>query len=334
MSEIFPDVFTRYFNRLIAVTETGRPDSWEQQFNNGLEAKLFRTKYVKLGDGYLATAEDITQEKEAQRRIEESKALLEAVFKAAPVIISTFKSIRTHEGSIIDFEFIQTNQVTNSIQGGGPAGASLLQTYPFIQQPNVMNQLINVVETGEPLTTENYFPEIDKWYYSKLIKLDDGFLSTALDITQLKQTQQKLEQSECFVNSIIDSTPETILLFDIQGKCSIYANQHVTRLLGYSPEEILALGDRVLKTCIHPDDYEEQVNELLNCCHNSEDEVHTTEFRVIHKSGATRWVEARRSVFKCDPAGKPVQLIAILNDITRQKMAEDILEHKTAAAAR
>jgi PAS domain S-box-containing protein len=334
VSEAYPAVFNEQLDRLIAVVESGKPNSWQQYYHNGQGEKWFQLSFVKLGDGYLATAEDVTEKREAEKKRLESKRMLEAVFAAVPVRISVFKSIRDPQNRIIDFESMLSNSRSLRTGSYDLVGKKLSEMIPQAGTEG-LDKAVAVVETGKPDSWELCYNEngVERWFYASAVKLGDGFVGTGLDITELKQTQQKLDRSECFVNSIIDSTPETILLFDIQTWCNIYANQHITRLLGYTPEEMIAMGTKVFEICIHPDDYPQQMNELKNCCHNSEDEVHTSEFRLLHKSGIIRWVEVRRSVFKCDATGKPIQIIAMMNDITRQKMAEEILGNRALTSS-
>jgi PAS domain S-box-containing protein len=95
------------------------------------------------------------------------------------------------------------------------------------------------------------------------------------------------------------------------------ANAAYCRLTGYSVEELQDLG---LSDLVHPDDYEANMQLIERQAHN-EIPPFQIENRYIRKDGRVVWV--RKSVsWVSGPDGKPQWLVALVEDITRQRKAE------------
>ena len=59
-----------------------------------------------------------------------------------------------------------------------------------------------------------------------------------------------------FLQQIASLVPAVIYVFHHQSMSNEYANGSIAELLGYSSEEIKAMGEDLLPTIIHPNDFD------------------------------------------------------------------------------
>ncbi|WKN44588.1 PAS domain-containing protein [Tunicatimonas pelagia] len=125
-------------------------------------------------------------------------------------------------------------------------------------------------------------------------------------------------ESPDFLNQILSNTPNLIYIFDIDANKNIYVNQEIGNLLGYSPDEIATMGDQLLSTLMHPEDFHRYQHKNLPNLMALED-GQTTEFtyRIKTKQENYRWLLSQEKVFKRNKQGKPMWILGSTQDIYR-----------------
>ena len=150
-----------------------------------------------------------------------------------------------------------------------------------------------------------------------------GLNAFFIDITSSKLAEKEIEEAirerERFIESITDSSPDRIYVYDIEKKKLIYANRHLGESLGYSPEEVQEMGEDYLPSLVHDDDYMKMPILSTQWENKSDHDVLETEYRLKSKSGEWRWFMARDTVFRRDQAGKVVQFVGTARDLTESK---------------
>ena len=106
-----------------------------------------------------------------------------------------------------------------------------------------------------------------------------------------------------------------------------FANPAVSRITGYSPEELLALSPEEIRAALHPDDRDRVWDTLLENAQGAAAAPDLGELRFFPKRGEMRWLDAhvRRIPF----CGKSALLVTCL-DITDRKRAEEELRQSEA----
>ncbi|MEB3228817.1 MAG: diguanylate cyclase [Synechocystis sp.] len=145
---------------------------------------------------------------------------------------------------------------------------------------------------------------------------------TADDGGSLSATEQALRESQHLVEKIAEMTPDLLYIYDHIEQRNVYANRSVAEMLGYSPVEIQAMGDRLLPTVIHPDDFPRVMEVLQQMKAAHDGEVIEWEYRVRDRQGALRWLVSRDIVFKCTAEGQVWQTLGAAQDITERKEFE------------
>jgi PAS domain S-box-containing protein len=134
--------------------------------------------------------------------------------------------------------------------------------------------------------------------------------------TNHQHEQGILQFNEQHFRALIEHGSDVILLSDQDGNYS-YASPSIQRVLGYSPEEVIQLNSLTL---IHPDDIPsltEACQRLLATPGLSE----AQQFRVLHKNGLWRWVEATATNLLQEPQIQAI--VTNFHDITDRKQIEE-----------
>jgi len=136
------------------------------------------------------------------------------------------------------------------------------------------------------------------------------------DITERKQAEEKLRETERKYRELAESLPQVIFEIDSNGKL-VYLNQTGYELFGYSPEDV-ANGFSVLEAFV-PDDRERVVQDILTSIQGRR--LGRQEYTAVKKSGAQFpvAVHANRVLEDQTTTG----LRGILIDLTPTRIAEE-----------
>jgi len=128
----------------------------------------------------------------------------------------------------------------------------------------------------------------------------------------------------------IECAPFAVYLVDVASGTVVYGNPRYYSLIGYSPEEVRALGNDFYKQIYHPDDARRWRESDRRLVADRDDAVFDGEYRIVTKVGDTRWVFVREMVHRRDPDGTARELVGFAIDISDRKQSED----RYAAATR
>jgi PAS domain S-box-containing protein len=148
-----------------------------------------------------------------------------------------------------------------------------------------------------------------------------GALSSARDITERKQAEKDLLESEERYRALFDRSLDLIYLIDFEGRF-IDANDAALNRFGYTKEEIHSLN---FASLLNEDQLLLAFKELQNI---RETGIHKSmmELRLRHKDGSDVYVETRGSTVMSN--GTPVAIQAIARDITERRRAEESLRER------
>ncbi|WP_247236308.1 ATP-binding protein [Telluribacter sp. SYSU D00476] len=157
------------------------------------------------------------QIQEAEQRVHSTNHLVRSIVDHSPTGIVVYTAIRDESGSIIDFQVLHYNVRSNELTGYTDEERREYSFRKILEGVNSLDQFqryVDVVETGVAVEREQYIERTARWLTLSIVKLDDGFLGMLTDITELKNSQQSLQEQSAFANSILDASFNAVFALD------------------------------------------------------------------------------------------------------------------------
>ncbi len=171
-----------------------------------------------------------------------------------------------------------------------------------------------------------------RWIHTVKTPLQDensevqGILGIFWDITDQKASHDALCDTQRFNESVMRSTLDVVYIYDVVDEMIVYANAHLSELLGYSDAELRAMGSTFHERLLHPEDRWMIADLLARSASQRDGVVETLELRMRDVVGRWIWFQARYAVFKRNNTGRVEQIIGTLHDITERVTVENALK--------
>ena len=166
---------------------------------------------------------------------------------------------------------------------------------------------------------------LTKWVeiYSKTIQFkgSPANLLTMLDITERKNAEEARRESENIYRSLVETSPDPIIMYDLEGNLITVNRQAATKYGVDSPAQLLSEVKNVSDIL----DEKSQARAAKNLkMIVAEGSSRKSEYTVVRKDGGTLAVEINSSMVRnADDA--PVGFISVIRDITDRKRSEEAL---------
>ncbi len=155
-------------------------------------------------------------------------------------------------------------------------------------------------------------------FYDRKKRVQGVFIA-ARDITELKQIEIALRESEFLSKFAIEGSGDGVWDWNIQTHQSVYSRLW-KEMLGYTQDEILPTNQKWLDR-IHPDD-QLHVAEVLQAYLDKETEIYVIEYRLRCKDESYKWILGRGVVVNYAEDGAPLRMIGTHTDISKRKFQE------------
>lgn len=169
----------------------------------------------------------------------------------------------------------------------------------------------------------------ERWIAGRAEVVKDGtgaparLLSVLRDVTEQHVAQEALRESEAEFRAIFEIAGRGKALADASGRL-LKVNRAFCEITGYAAD---ALCSMTIRDLTHPEDWpqeQEQIRRLLDGEAASIDR----EKRYVRGDGGIAWVRVATVLLK-DGEARPARLVAVIEDITRQKTATLTLAEET-----
>ncbi|HVK02406.1 MAG TPA: PAS domain S-box protein [Armatimonadaceae bacterium] len=131
--------------------------------------------------------------------------------------------------------------------------------------------------------------------------------------------------SKRFLRGVAEVTPALLYVYDLSERRNIYVNRQIQTTLGYTPEEIRAMGSELFARLLHPDDVSVMDAILDRASRLGDGEVAQAEYRLRHRDGSWHWFQGRDAVFRRAADGTALQIVGAALDVTERQEAEEAL---------
>ncbi|MEG4023992.1 PAS domain S-box protein [Microcoleus sp. S13C4] len=152
----------------------------------------------------------------------------------------------------------------------------------------------------------------------------------AVDVTDRKEAELALQESQQFIKKVADATPGILYLYDLEEQRNIYTNTSMFTLLGYTSDEITAMDSSLMPQLIHPEDLPKIVKHQASFAGMEDGETREIEYRVRAADGQILWLQSRDTIFSRNSDGQAKVIIGVSQDITTSKQAEEALRQSEA----
>jgi PAS domain S-box-containing protein len=290
--------------------------------------ELLITIFPAGEDTLVSSGVDITDRKHAEAALRHSEARDQALLDSAPVGFAY---------NAMDGRFSYVNRAFYELVGYS-AEELLHKTWQDITHPEDL--AADLALGGKVLAGELSSYTMEKRYIRKdgmfvWARLFGNFVrdeagspihgvAIVVDITERKLADQALRDSQQSVILAKEAAQLGIYDFDITTG-ALRWDERVYELFGLDPNQ--PVGPETFTDRQHPDDRASAKRKLDGALDPNGDGRYHASYRVISKTdGVVRWVDSvGRVLFD---AGRPVRLVGAVQDVTRKKLAEQLLRER------
>jgi PAS domain S-box-containing protein len=166
------------------------------------------------------------------------------------------------------------------------------------------------------------------WFYWQVAKEFNeageivGYIGTLTDISDRKQTELALMESEAKFRRLVEGTNDLIWSKNAEGIFTYLSPQFQT-LFGFDPKDWIG---KIFSDLLHPDDLNWMMSGFI---HNrqAKQKINNLEFRHLHQDGHYIWVSSNTTPI-LSAEGRFMGSQGILTDISERKLAEAELKQK------
>jgi PAS domain S-box-containing protein len=185
-----------------------------------------------------------------------------------------------------------------------------------------------VLRTRQPRSFENEYQLEGKNFSFEISAYpsETGLSVFVKDITERKQMEEALRDSEARYRLLAENTSDLIWIMDM-GLRYTYMSPSVTRMRGYTVEELVGASITETMTAASIEAARKTLAEELAMERMEQKDIHRSrklELEMYCKDGSTIWTEMNMTFLR-DSDGKPVGIQGTTRDITERKRAEEAL---------
>ena len=272
--------------------------------------------------GFVMVVRDIRRRNEAQEALSQAAAHWQDTFDAVEDLVAIVDK---------DFRVVRANQATNTAFAGAKVlGAHCYELFHGTEAPPPNCPSCQTFRSGEATHAELCEQHLGgRWFdvYAYPIKGEDGTVEQVVhvvrDITERKQADEALRQSEYKYRTAIDTAPDGLMILDLDYSI-VDSNRTNTRALGYTSREEV-IGRSVLE-CVTPDT-RRKIREGLEQA-LSKGYIANLEVVALSRNGREIPVEVNVSLLRGEE-GQPAGFVIVGRDIGQRKRAEEEIRRYT-----
>lgn len=274
--------------------------------------------------------QDITDFVQAQQALKQQEAFLNTIIDSAPDCIK----VVSPEGLLMDMNPAGLLMLEVGSKPSKAIGKPVIQ-FIHPEDRDRFQTLHNQALKGREATAQFRIQSLkgtERWMESKSVPLRNsegavqGVLSLTEDISEKKLAQQALHDSEYRFRALVENSADAVAIVQPDGNLG-YISPSITRILGYSEAEALALN---LFEQLHPNDVADVAEKMDDVLQQPGVPMRGTISRVRHKDGSWRWLDATITNLCHDPVINGI--IDNFRDITETRELQQLLDNAAQLA--
>lgn len=228
--------------------------------------------------------------------------------------------------------FLVVNEAAARIMGGEPddlINRTLADVFPEKDAEERMKNAQQIFQSGQGFDVEICIPVhgTSRWFRhsNQPIRDESGeitsILSISTDITDQKNADKALRESEELYRTLIETSPDAVTVTDLKGNIT-YASKRTCELHGYTTFKEL-LGKSALEL-IAPEEHVKAMNNLQRTL--EEGAIRNIEYTMLRADGS-RFIGELNATLIRDASGEPKAFVATIRDVTeREQLRTQLLQ--------
>ncbi|MDP6546511.1 MAG: PAS domain S-box protein [Phycisphaerae bacterium] len=267
---------------------------------------------------YSTIIRDISDRKQAEEALAKSEATARALLDAPDDVALLVEP---------DGKILALNETAVQRLGGSEkdlVGVCAFDLFPPEVAANRRAKAEQVIRTARAVRFED--ERAGRWFDVNLFPVldEEGGVAqiavTARDITEPRRAEEALRQSREQLQAVTDSSPVAIAWADMQGDI-LYSNNKFRTTFGYTLDD-MPTTDHWFRLAYPNPEYRQDVTAkwqaAVDQAMQSDQQISPIEVNIVCKDGSTRYVEVSGALL-------PDRVLAIFNDLTARKQAEEAL---------
>ncbi len=256
------------------------------------------------------------------RALRASEAKFRNLFEKMAEGFALHEIVCDSEGRPVDYRFLDVNPAFERLTGlerRKVVGKLATAVLPG-NDPAWIERYGKVALTGTPDHFDMYSAPLGRHYEVYAYSPAEGqFAVFFIDITDHKKGEVALRESEERFRAVLDGSRDMIYRLDLRTGRYDYVSPSAGTVMGYSPDEIMAMDPQKSIGMLHPDDVDPFLAFLERIPATGTGEI---EYRQRTRNGDYRWLSNHMSFIR-DDSGRPVFRTGNIRNITDRKNAEN-----------
>lgn len=274
--------------------------------------------------GTMILLTDITRQKADEEALQQTDLILRSTFDATKdgILIVNQQHQVIASNDRLFWQWNIPDAYRNCIDGAKILQRIQKEVEPFSSSVTLQEAMADKTGTHSDIVSLKDGTVLE-WYTSPLIITGQhmGRIWTFHDITDLKEKERSLQESESRLKLVLDNAPDLIWQLDPKGNFT-YVSPSWTRVLGYAVDYVVGKNFRFF---VHPDDIA-LCEQYLEKSLMSTETRPGVEYRVRHADETWHW-HYGSIVITYDPDADRYTVIGTSRDINKIKIAEKSLKN-------
>ncbi len=267
----------------------------------------------------IAQGIDITEFKQAKKALLREKHFSDTVMNSSPGLLFVFDD----KGNII-----QWNRNAEKVTGYSAKEIAKMNILDFVaneDQKTAAEAMQEVLTKGQSSLEIKILSKAGKKTPFYITGLRTKFenttrvVCTGIDITERKQVEEKLRQSEERYHTILETIEDGYYELDLNGNFT-FVNNATCGHLGYTKEELIGMNNRAYTS----PETAKKIYEIFSAIYKKGKSTNVFDYEAIRKDGTTITLELSVSLIS-NAEGKSIGFRGISRDITKRKQAQEAL---------